>query len=320
MTPHLIPSLLYNLFVRSQGLQNRKVIGPLWKRAYDSARHVFQGPVSTRIHDRKVLVNFGYTYPIFARRYPGFNQPLVELVHQAYVIAGRKAVTIVDVGAAVGDTVFLLERNCQGMVTKYICVDGYAEFFDYLRENLGGREDVALVYALLSATSGSERALIKTPSGTASAQGDALAPSTTLDRVVESLGFPKVDVLKVDADGFDGRILLGAHELLGRDMPAVIFEWHPGLCVQTGNSGLEHFQALNRRGYRTFIWFTKFGVFSHFSAAFDQKAIQLLSEICLRGRHSYDWHYDIVALHEKTALSPLDIAELRYAKRRESRW
>jgi hypothetical protein len=43
MTPHLIPSLLYNLFVRSQGLQDRKVLGPLWKSRLRQRSGMFPG-------------------------------------------------------------------------------------------------------------------------------------------------------------------------------------------------------------------------------------------------------------------------------------
>jgi hypothetical protein len=74
---------------------------------------------------------------------------LVELVHQAYVIAGRKAVTIVDVGAASwGHQYFCVSAIARGWSRSTYVLTVMLSFFDYLRENLGGREDVALVYAL----------------------------------------------------------------------------------------------------------------------------------------------------------------------------
>lgn len=128
------------------------------------------------------------------------------------------------------------------------------------------------------------------------------------------------DVLKIDVDGFDGKVLSGARGILMQHVPNVIFEWHPILYRRTGNDYLKPFQVLVDCGYRTFVWFTKFGEFSHFTCGRDLEALEMTAQLCLREKHVDDWHYDVVALHSESVISPLNLAELSYAKRRVSRW
>jgi hypothetical protein len=67
-------------------------------------------PVRTRLHGYSVLLSRGNTYPLVLRDFPTFNAPLVELVHQS-ARASTLPLTLVDVGAATGDTVLLVKRG-----------------------------------------------------------------------------------------------------------------------------------------------------------------------------------------------------------------
>lgn len=311
-------SLVYNLLLKTQRLEEYRFTKRLWKTVWSSCRRRFRGPVRTVIHGQNVTVNFGYIYPYLARKFPLYNQPLLELVHQAFSAKGS-GVSLVDVGAAVGDTILLVEANCPGMIKRFYCVDGDAEFYGYMKSNLGSKSNGNLYFALLSSSPGEERALIRTHSGTASAQGDHLVKSSTLDLLLFASDKQQVDVIKIDVDGFDGRVLAGATAILRSQAPAVIFEWHPILCRETGNSWFEHFEVLYDSGYSRFAWFTKFGGFSHFSRSFDKEAIGNLAELCFRNKHCDDWHYDVVALHSGSEIDLLALAELQFAGRRVSR-
>jgi FkbM family methyltransferase len=245
--------------------------------------------------------------------------PLVELVNQAH-IASKSPINLVDVGAAVGDTVLLLSSNCGEMVGHFLCIDGDPEFFGYLQENLAEDANVTVFMALLSSSEKTERSLVRTHAGTASAQGRGEIHATTLDALIAEWGKRPVHVLKIDVDGFDGRVLRGGPRLLAENRPAVIFEWHPILCRQTGNSHDDHFEMLREHGYTRFLWFTKFGDFSHFTEGEERVSRALMAELCFRGKHSKDWHYDVIALHDTSSIDPLALAELPSRKLRKSPW
>ncbi|HTS21080.1 MAG TPA: FkbM family methyltransferase [Casimicrobiaceae bacterium] len=312
-----IASAVYNVLLKTQALEKHRVSHAAWKGLWNASRRHFRGPVRTVIHGHEVVVNFGYAYPYLARRFPLYNQPLLELVHQSFRAKGSP-IGFVDVGAAVGDTVLLVDANCPGMIARYHCIDGDPEFFGYMKKNLGSRADVKLYFALLSSAQGEERELVRIHSGTASAQGAQRTGAVTLDALLSGPDC-EIDVLKIDVDGFDGRVLAGSRAILERQKPSVIFEWHPILCQQTGNSAYEHFEVLADMGYATFAWFTKLGAFSHFTRSFDRKVIGDMAELCLRNRHGEDWHYDVAAVHASSKVDTLGLAELAFARGRRSR-
>lgn len=288
-----------------------------WEKLWSVCARYLRGPVHTRIHGYPVVVNYGYTYPIYARLFRSLNNPLIELVYQAHNSRGR-SLFVADIGAAVGDTILLLKSNCPDIVNGFLCVDGDTEFFGYLRENLKGMQDGYLVNALLSATDSYLGELVRIHSGTASAQGSRTIPCTTLDVVLEQNRIRQLDVLKVDVDGFDGRVLVGCQRTLNDQRPEVVFEWHPGLCIATGNSPFEHFEALIQCNYDRFIWFTKYGEFSHFMDGFDRTSVERLVTFCRDAKTYVDWHYDVIALHRLSPLSSTSLADSAYAKQRRS--
>lgn len=312
-----VASLVYRLLLHSMPLETG-IRSRLWQKAWTKSCRIFgHRTVETTIHGYNVLVNYGYMYPIYARRFPAYNNPLIELVYQAYQMK-KSPITFADIGAAAGDTILLIESNCSGMVGGFYCVDGDREFFSYLTANLARFQHGKLYFALLAGEAGTARELVRIHSGTASAQGDNLVPTVTLDHLLLEPDNAPVDVLKIDVDGFDGEVLRGSTGILETQKPAVIFEWHPQLCRDTGNSWTTHFQVLQEYDYPTFVWFDKFGNFSHFSYVYDKESIDTLAELCLRDRLHHDWHYDVIALHRESPISPLLLAETGFARMRRS--
>jgi FkbM family methyltransferase len=312
-------SLFYNALISLLWLTNHKTTSLIWNKLWSKSCQNISATVYTVIHNHKVLVNFGHPYPIISRQYRLFNNPLIELTYQAYAI-NHTPIIFVDVGAGVGDTVLLVNENCPEMVKKFYCVDGDPEFFEYLQHNLYNLSEKKLFLALLSSSCDKERALIRTHKGTASAQGQIRVPSNTLSSLILPEELNRIDLIKIDVDGFDGKVLLGARKILDKYKPAVIFEWHPKLCKEAGNNWTDHFNVLKEAGYSKFIWFNKFGEFSHFMECCDTRGIDRLAEFCLNSHFYYDWHYDIIALHDKSLLSPIALAEASYAKSRRSRY
>lgn len=310
-----LQSALYNLLARTSWLDKYRLTARIWQALWRRSCRIFGGTVRTSIHGRPVLASYGHTYPIYARKYHTLNNPLIELVYQTYS-AKQAPITVVDIGANIGDTIMMIDANCPGMLGRYFCVEGDTDFFQLLQHNLGGDPRGTLLHELLSDYAGVERRLVRTNAGTASARGEHSQHARTLDAALGD-AVPRIDVLKSDVDGFDGRALAGARQLLQRDRPAVIFEWHPLLCRQTGNDWNEHFQVLSDCGYDRFVWFTKFGAWSHFMLAGDA-SIAMMADVCLHSRTYGDWHYDIAALHEHSTLSQRALADLRFAQARRS--
>lgn len=309
--------LLYRALIYTAPLARWPLAEGVWDRAWASAGRRLSGSIRLSIHGHKVLVNTGYAYPAFVRRWPTYNDPLVELVHQVNVVKDAP-VHLVDVGAAVGDTVLLVHDRCPGAVATFHCVEGDAEFFHYLSQNLATLPGANVYYAMLSDEVGHERELVRTHLGTASAQGVVSRAAITLDSLLLNVG--QIDIVKIDTDGFDGKVLAGARRVLREQQPAVIFEWHPQLCQATGQDHSRPFHVLAEAGYRSFVWFDKYGVFSHVDVGYHAEAVEVLAQLCLSGGGpAPDWHYDVVALPHGSHIEPVKLATLAHARTHRAR-
>jgi FkbM family methyltransferase len=309
-------SFLYNLLVSAYNYRNNMIWRYLWRKVIEKNNKV---PIRSRIHQYSVIMNCGYTYPLYSRIFPNFNNPLLELVFQSSISLNRK-ITIIDVGAAIGDTMLMLERNLPGIIEQYVAIDGDEEFFFYLEKNLSSIGKGYFLNAILSDDVENIKNLVRTHSGTASSQGKETVKTTTLALEVNKLNLSYLDIIKVDVDGFDGRVLGGSVDILNKYQPGVIFEWHPILYKETGNDYQSPFNILSDIQYKRYYWFTKYGEFSHFTYMPNDLTIEKLAQICLNGKHDYDWHYDIIALPESSKIHDISLMEMQFAKNKPSRY
>ena len=251
-----------------------------------------------------MTINFANPYPRTVRRYTNYNAPQVEIVALAAEAAGAP-VTVVDVGAAVGDTALLLLERCGPMIDSLQCVEGEPVFAATLRTNLTDPK-VDIHEVVLAEQPGPVPGLVRSQhEGTASAHGQCVVEATTLDNLFSDL---TPQVVKIDTDGFDGRILAGGTALLDRACPAVLFEWHPNLCRAVGADPLLAFEVLGGAGYNRWVFFTKFGQFSHFG----NDHLEELAQLCMTSTTLSDWHYDVAALHMSSSIDLLMLADLRH--------
>ncbi len=163
----------------------------------------------------------------------------------------------VDVGANVGDTLAIIKSKASMPV---ICVEGDPVCYELLQENARQFERVKLIKAFLSDMPGESKVeLQKTGWNTTltEAKGDASGQKLlfqTLDQVVEGLNsHATIKLLKVDAEGYDMRILRGAAKILERDKPVINFELNRENIEPLGDSVGDFFDYLVNLGYIDFI-------------------------------------------------------------------
>lgn len=318
MTPPAsrLRSIAYRSLIAAAPIARTRIGASVWQRAWDTTVASGDGVTTLTLHGQRAVINVGHPYPAFMRRWPTYNSPLVELVHQA-AVAARRPVTVVDVGASVGDTVLLVRARCPGEVRAVWCVEGDDAFVEILHANFDGDDSVHLVHALASNGDSHIPGLVRGHAGTASPRGEVRVAAAPLDALVEDAA--EIDVLKIDTDGYDGQVLAGAGEILARDQPAVLFEWHPMLAAAAGVSLDIAFNELDTAGYRRFLWYDKFGHFSHSETGPASEEHAALATRCIAGEFAEpDWHYDVVALPDGRTLDEAALQGLTYsAARRE---
>ncbi len=269
------------------------------------------------LHGTSAIINAGNSYPYYARIFPDWNEPLLQCLR---MVAKKSRANLIDVGAAIGDTILMLQANAPSQLGAILAVEGDHGFAECLRHNTKHIKECFVVESVLSSTDGANIAsLERHHPGSATASGKEQTSSCSLDSIVMSSGFSKIHLLKIDVDGFDGEVLAGALGILTRSKPAVIFEWHPPLCRQAGNDPSRAFEVLSSQGYDTFLWFDKFGHFQQVDHGWSQDSLITREQLCGR-KDAPDVHWDVIALPTGSNLDWPGLACGRFKIHRASRW
>lgn len=75
---------------------------------------------------------------------------------------------------------------------------------------------------------------------------------TTLDHALEKTGIGNVDLVKIDVEGVETEVVIGASETINRYRPVILFEFNPRTHENAKSSVDSIFHALRRLGYQNF--------------------------------------------------------------------
>ena len=175
-----------------------------------------------------------------------------------------EGMTVVDIGANQGELT-AVAAACVGTSGRVIAYEPSPATARALRARLGGARHVEVHQRALAGRAGTSRFYIDPSKSTSSTlYPDAIGPVRQEIRVtVQTLDaeaplLPPVDLIKIDAQGAEGRIFAGARRLLKRDKPLLIFELWPHGLRAAGTDGVRlldrlaglgyHFHPLNAKG------------------------------------------------------------------------
>jgi FkbM family methyltransferase len=258
-------------------------------------------PVEVDLGPRRLWINWSHNLPGFLRSHPNYEGEIGRVASFLHRKRGR--LVMIDVGANVGDTIATMPE-LEG--ARFLCIEGSKRFFGLLVRNFGSDTSVCCVNAVLTDGEGniSGRTFVELR-GTAhldmSSSNDHhdSAPVETLDALVNDRGeFASPDLLKIDTDGFDFRVIKGASKLLARSRPILHFELAFTLWEQVGATCVsDALLWLSDMGYRTGILYDNLGYLIATDAFATQVRIQGLREYAQRRK---DWYVNVIAFHEQS--------------------
>lgn len=217
-----------------------------------------------------------------------------------FLLRNSGSFKMIDVGANIGDSVLL--ANHFGERCRFLCVEADRRHFAFLERNTLDREGVTRVWAVVADKTESINGALHEHHGTSYFVGnvDSEIRTTTVDNlIIDYPEFKNANLLKVDTDGFDPKVLRGATRLLETEKPVVIFELAPRHYIKAGKEDpiatLEWLRGIN---YSNVAIYDSSGVLMLYVDLVNNEAFncvrQLVNFANFNGRY-----FDILAFHKK---------------------
>jgi FkbM family methyltransferase len=217
-----------------------------------------------------------------------------------YVADRSGNLSVIDIGANIGDTVFLIKQEIDCPV---LCIEGNPDYLLLLKENIQRYDNVELEQCFV----GTEDAvlsgnIVTDGNGTSFVEKKEGATNSyvfkSLETIVEAHpGFKEAKVLKIDTDGYDCEIIRNNLGFISRGKPILFFEYAPAWIPAGKDSEFKIFDLLAKAGYSKFIFYYGDGELHSFSGIHNDESALSMHEYFARTRR----YGDIVAIHHQDA-------------------
>lgn len=205
-----------------------------------------------------LLLPFSHQLPFYRSRHLHYDR--LPGVLAAYLRESRGSLHMIDVGANVGDTIL---STAPEPTDHYLAIEPHPDFFPYLISNTAALANVKRLQVACGETEG-RLGFNDSVRGTAASVA-VIAPShevpvRSLDMIwAVEWAESKVDFLKIDTDGFDVSVLLGAPRLLREQRPWVLYECDVFLTEGGIRRHLDVLEEIGRLGYSELICYDNLG-------------------------------------------------------------
>jgi FkbM family methyltransferase len=222
--------------------------------------------VTHRIHGYDLEFPLSHALPGILQRWPHYSSNLgriAQAVHQKYA-----DLKFIDIGANVGDSVAILRRLAYFPI---LCIEGDRDFLHVLSRNAAKFEAVTIapyyvgednvtIAAISTGIAGTAHLVsADQPSSDYGSNSQAIELQKLSRILADYADFARPKMIKTDTDGFDGKILRGAADILGSVKPVVFFEYDPFFLAQQKDDGIGIFSLLLYHGYSGLIVYDNFG-------------------------------------------------------------
>ncbi|KRC53900.1 MULTISPECIES: FkbM family methyltransferase [unclassified Nocardioides] len=205
-------------------------------------------PVVREVQGVTLVLPWSHRLPDYALWGPAYGQNLVEL---ARLLAESSPLTVLDIGANVGDSTVQILNAADG---KVLCIEADPAYLEFLHRNVDRDDRVAVVEALLSVDDAqAARTAVRTGGTTRFAEGgdaDAMPMVSPAKLRADHPDFDQLRLVKSDTDGYDVELVPAVAEAWADTKPVLFFEYDPYLTRIAGHDPLSVWSRLEALGYR----------------------------------------------------------------------
>ena len=294
----MIKKYLYNLIFMKRMSSERRI----WKKAYKII--LAKNPVvKSKINNQECEMPFSHNGVYYTLKYKNYDKQLKRICDYVKSIEGGRILNIIDVGANIGDTVL----NIGDKDNNYLVVEGEKEYNQFIPQNLKGYKYILEECFCGEKDENDVGVSINMESGTAKLTFSETQCEhidvKTIDSIVDHHNF-KPDILKIDTDGFDFKVLRGAQKILSLYKPVLFFEWTINELEQVGENPISIFPFLESMGYEQLIVFDNYGNFMCQMSSGDRNLLKQLIEYT---RCEVIYYFDVCAINKESNLESRDL-------------
>jgi FkbM family methyltransferase len=229
--------------------------------------------------------------------YPDLNTQLGRLAK--HIFHKYPGMTVIDVGANVGDTVAVLKTAVDVPV---IAVEGDDISYSYLEKNVPQFSNVTIIKTFLGEKSaqlnvGLEKSGWNTTVIPVAEGGKAVSFKSLDDVIAEQSTKASIKLLKVDVEGFDTIVLRGAGNIIREHQPVLFFEYNRQNMIAINEEGLSTILSFKEMGYHRIIFFDHKGALVLSTTMQNEEAITAMHQYISSTKNLLGY-YDICIFHE----------------------
>jgi FkbM family methyltransferase len=210
-------------------------------------------------HGLELCMPLSHRLPEFLQNHPLYDSLLRRLAD--FVRSTRGALVCIDVGANIGDSIAACYPQS---ADHFLAIEPHQKYAAYLRKNWEGHPGVRLCYSICSSDDSNMDLLLVQQGSSAhlatANQGACSTRSATLDTLSQEEPFKsQTNLIKIDTDGHDFAVLLGARSLISRTRPSILFECDFLRKQDYAELVSTVFTSLARDGYSQLILYDNLG-------------------------------------------------------------
>jgi FkbM family methyltransferase len=221
------------------------------------------------LYGRSMRMPAEHPLPAVQHHFPQYNRPLSMAIKAiASSSSGNPNLTVIDVGANIGETVAVIEQLVPDV--SYLCIEADEDIARMCRFNHRDNPRVQTEQCYIGENAGS--LVMLQDDGRANASTKLIDQancdeSSHYGRLVrlDTVAGPFADahhglsLIKVDTEGYDFSVLRSGGRLIERYRPALYFEWFPDLLTELKEQVWSGFDYLAGFGYLHFVFFSSRG-------------------------------------------------------------
>ncbi len=226
----------------------------------------------------ELTMHLSHMLPIYKATLPLYDTALPRIAK--YLEKNSNEINIVDVGANIGDTASLIFEKSNS--SNIICIEGSEEFCNLLDINFKENPRVSIEKIFLTDTEISTKTKLVSQGGTATLfqnknDEENIVQVDTLDNILMN-NYPKVnvDLIKVDTDGFDYKVIRGSQKIIQKYKPLIYFELVPMLLRNNSEEVMSIFDFLSKHCYTEVILYDNLGYLMGLYSINDTKNIEMM--------------------------------------------